>query len=404
MMAPRTTTPATIRTLLSSLSELPGCVSPGWSWVPVTRQDYWLPLTTTQSFSDGGLRSPAVGAYAWTTLGVDTAPRVVRRRGPRSAPGSGRGRPAAAGPRPRPRASRAGCCGRSASRGRRRTSRGPRARRGAPGRSRRPRGRRAAPRPRRSRRPGRRGRSRRPRARARSARRRPPGSRWGCGWSTAHVASKAANRTPSASGIPSASAAATISRCASAHAAFTNFGTNVTMQTPPPAAIRSSTSSGTLRGLSVTARAELWLKITGASATSSAAAHRVGGDVGQVDHHPDPVHLPDHLAAELRQPAGHRSVGGRVGPRGVRVVGQRHVAHAELVQLAQRAERAVDRVAALRTHQRGHPARTPRPARPRRRWSPTPAGRRTSSVRWRAASTCSSVALTASSPVSRVGT
>ena len=37
------------------------------------------------------------------------------------------------------------------------------------------------------------------------------------------------------------------------------------------AAIRSSTSSGALRGLSVTARAELWLKITGASATSSAA-------------------------------------------------------------------------------------------------------------------------------------
>ena len=57
--------------------------------------------------------------------------------------------------------------------------------------------------------------------------------------------------------MPSAAAAATISRCQSAHAAFTNFGTKVTMHTPLPRAIASSTSSGALRGLSVTARAEL---------------------------------------------------------------------------------------------------------------------------------------------------
>lgn len=54
-------------------------------------------------------------------------------------------------------------------------------------------------------------------------------------------------------------------------AAFTNFGTNVTMHTPPPRAVASSTSSGAFRGLSVTARAELWLKTTGASLTSSAS-------------------------------------------------------------------------------------------------------------------------------------
>ena len=71
--------------------------------------------------------------------------------------------------------------------------------------------------------------------------------------------------------MPCSAAAATVSRCASAPAAFTNFGTKVTMQTPPPRAACSSTSSGTLRGLSATARAELWLKITGASLTSSAA-------------------------------------------------------------------------------------------------------------------------------------
>src|SRR5215217_2748750 len=63
MMAPRTTTPATIRTPLSSLSEeLSGCVSPDWSSVSVTPRGYWLPPTTTQSFSSwaGSLRAYAV--------------------------------------------------------------------------------------------------------------------------------------------------------------------------------------------------------------------------------------------------------------------------------------------------------------------------------------------------------
>ena len=51
----------------------------------------------------------------------------------------------------------------------------------------------------------------------------------------------------------------------------TKLGTNVTMQTPPLSASRASTSSGTLRGVSQTARAELCEKITGAAATSSAS-------------------------------------------------------------------------------------------------------------------------------------
>ncbi len=50
-----------------------------------------------------------------------------------------------------------------------------------------------------------------------------------------------------------------------------NSGTNATMHTPPPAAIVASTSSGTLRGESVTARAQEWLKIVGASAAASAS-------------------------------------------------------------------------------------------------------------------------------------
>ena len=43
------------------------------------------------------------------------------------------------------------------------------------------------------------------------------------------------------------------------------------MQTPPLPASEASTSSGTLRGWSQTARAELWLKIAGAVATASAS-------------------------------------------------------------------------------------------------------------------------------------
>src|SRR5262249_32612995 len=63
----------------------------------------------------------------------------------------------------------------------------------------------------------------------------------------------------------------------------TKPGTNVTMQTPPLSASRASTSSGTLRGLSQSARAEEWLKITGAAATSS-ASRIVSGDTCDRSH------------------------------------------------------------------------------------------------------------------------
>ena len=49
------------------------------------------------------------------------------------------------------------------------------------------------------------------------------------------------------------------------------------MHTPPLPASRASTSSGTLRGMSQSARALEWEKITGASATSS-ASRIVSGD------------------------------------------------------------------------------------------------------------------------------
>ncbi len=51
----------------------------------------------------------------------------------------------------------------------------------------------------------------------------------------------------------------------------TNFGTNVTIATPPLPGSSSSTSSGTLRGWSHTARADECEKITGATEVASAA-------------------------------------------------------------------------------------------------------------------------------------
>ncbi len=61
-------------------------------------------------------------------------------------------------------------------------------------------------------------------------------------------------------------------------ASLTKPGTKVTMTTPPFSGRRRSTSSGTLRGWSVTARADEWEKITGASVTSRTSCI-VSGDV-----------------------------------------------------------------------------------------------------------------------------
>ena len=145
----------------------------------------------------------------------------------------------------------------------------------------------------------------------------------------------------------------------------TNFGTNVTIAMPPLAGSRSSTSSGMLRGWSQTARAEEWEKITGALGRVERVPHGGRRHVREVDQHAEAVHLPDDLAAEGGQTADARLVGRRVRPGDVVVVGERHVAHAERVQPAQRAERVVDGVAALGAHQRGDTAlaRGPPPCR-----------------------------------------
>ena len=105
-----------------------------------------------------------------------------------------------------------------------------------------------------------------------------------------------------------------------------------------------------------------------------------------------------------REPAQHRLVGGRVGPRHVVVVGQGQVAHPEPVQHPQGAERPVDLVAALGPHQAGDPALLPGPL------DVLDGGRERQLVGVppdhgvARASTCSSVAVTAASPASVAGT
>ena len=146
----------------------------------------------------------------------------------------------------------------------------------------------------------------------------------------------------------------------SVHSCETKNGTNATMHTPPLTASRASTSSGTLRGLSVSARAHEWEKMTGARGRVQRVVHGGDRDVRQVDEHAEALHLRHDLAAEVRQAAAVRLVGRGVGPADVVVVRQRHVADAKGVQRAEHAERAVDAVAALRAEQGGDLARLER--------------------------------------------
>ena len=118
----------------------------------------------------------------------------------------------------------------------------------------------------------------------------------------------------------------------------------------------ASTSSGMLRGWSHTARAEECEKITGASLTRSASRMVDAATCERSTSMPSAVHLPHDLLAEAREAAVARLVGRRVRPVDVVVVGERHVAHAQPVQRAQRRQGVVDGVAALGAHQRGDTA------------------------------------------------
>ena len=85
---------------------------------------------------------------------------------------------------------------------------------------------------------------------------------------------------------------------------------------------------------------------------------RLVGDVRDVDHHAQAVHLEHNLLAEIGEAVvvldlGVVDVAGGVGPFvGVRP-GERHVAHAEPVVIAQQVHVVLDRVAAFDAHERG---------------------------------------------------
>ena len=128
--------------------------------------------------------------------------------------------------------------------------------------------------------------------------------------------------------------------------------------------------------------------------------HRGRRHVGQVDQHAEPVHLGDHLAAEVGQPAVHRFVGGRVGPVGVLVVGQGEVADAR----AGRAMRSTPRELLIECPPSA-PSRLPiRPPSASARVQPVGVGDQnqvapdTARPSSYTASICSSVAVTAASP------
>src|SRR4030095_14650352 len=71
------------------------------------------------------------------------------------------------------------------------------------------------------------------------------------------------------------------------------------------------------------------------------------GDMGNVDDHPDAVHLPDYLAPEIGQAVVLGFVRGRIGPVGVAEVRQGHGADTQSLIYTEYCKVVVDGVAAL---------------------------------------------------------
>src|SRR6266536_6195743 len=80
------------------------------------------------------------------------------------------------------------------------------------------------------------------------------------------------------------------------------FGTAVTQTRPPFATQALKSSSERVRFVGQIALAALWLKTVGTRETSI-ASRRPRAGVRQVDHHPDIVHAPHGLDAQIAQPA-----------------------------------------------------------------------------------------------------
>ena len=86
-------------------------------------------------------------------------------------------------------------------------------------------------------------------------------------------------------------------------------------------------------------------------------AHGRRGDVAQIHQHAEAVHLLHYLDPERRQTVVFGLVGAGVGPFGGLVVGQRHVARAQIVKSTQRRHGAADLPPALNPQHRADPPR-----------------------------------------------
>ena len=78
--------------------------------------------------------------------------------------------------------------------------------------------------------------------------------------------------------------------------------------------------------------------------------------MAKVDQHSQPVHFAHDLDPDRAEAVELGLVGRRIGPFGGLVVRQRHVAHAEIIELAQSGERPADPAAAFHPKQRSDPS------------------------------------------------
>jgi len=108
-----------------------------------------------------------------------------------------------------------------------------------------------------------------------------------------------------------------------------------------------------LRGELHRARAEEWDAITGSAADDERAIERLVGNVRDIHHHAQAIHLVNNILAEVAEPVfgvgncGVVDIAGRIGPTvGVRP-GKGHVTHAEAVVIAQQAKAVLNGVAAF---------------------------------------------------------
>ena len=106
-----------------------------------------------------------------------------------------------------------------------------------------------------------------------------------------------------------------------------------------------------LRGTLLMARQEECDAITGADEVGQHVEESLVGDVRDVHHHAQPVHLADHLLPEVGEPVVLRRLARAVGPRRVVGVGQGEIPRSHLEERPQDREIGIDGIAALDAHQ-----------------------------------------------------